>query len=486
MNKYTLIFKDKNIEKNYQDQKTYGQNIIIGGLTISFLLRCILKIINFDWVNTGVNLGVVIVLLVLRCYSKYYFCKRLSLIIANCGLSILTFMYEEPLNNYYSHLRGGNSAFTSLIIVFSGDFPEAVFQIIFIQLAKGTFTILYSTQNEYEVLSGSVLVMIIMIYYLYFHHKAIRSQYLLTLVEQKWENVLESIIENQSYFILTFISETYQFKLASQRNCEQYFYNQDYKQFLRESQIEKSTLEHYFFEQIQLHQSNGNPTNSSIIFIKNQLSLFKLKYSIYFANQPTILIIFEPVQQSKNINLHLLYNKIILYSRILQRVITNNNNNVNFSKLQKLQRFLRLESLLYRIEKGKYAVNSINLKKFLEKFDLIQDSNFDVLYHEIELKTIPCILGALILIIQNYSKAAIKVANQNKTISFRFYQESEQTIKLILRGNFNTQKICKLIEEYNVQFLTIINRFQIKNNHSIQITLNRQAYIPFRLTQIEE
>ncbi|CAD8108390.1 unnamed protein product [Paramecium primaurelia] len=484
MNKYTLIFRDENTEKKYQHQKKYGLNIIIGGMVISFILRTIMKVINFEWVNTGINLGVVAMLIFLRSYSKYYLLKRLSLIITNCGLSIFTFIYEEPSNNMYSHLRGANSALSSLIIVLSGDFPESVVQIIFIQVTKGIYTILYSSQNEYEILTGNILIMIILIYYLYFHHKAIRSQYLLTLVEQKWENVLESIIENQSYFIINFIQDTYQFQIQSQHNCEQYFYDKDYKTFLRQSQIEKSNLEHYFFQQIQLHLNNHNPINSSIIFVKNSLSLFKLKYSIYFTTQPTILIIFETVQQSKNRNINLLYNKIILYSRILQRVI--NNNSMNTNKLVKLSKFLRLESILYKLENRKYSIHQINLKLFLERFGLIQDSNFDIFCKEIQLQTIPCIFSALILIIQYCSKTTLKVNNLRKNISYRYYEESKSTIRLILRGNFQTNKICQLIQEYNVYFLTIINQLQMQNNQSIQITLNKEAFIPFKLARIEE
>ncbi|CAD8108384.1 unnamed protein product [Paramecium primaurelia] len=478
MNKYTLIFRDENTEKKYQHQKKYGLNIIIGGMVISFILRTIMKVINFEWVNTGINLGVVAMLIFLRSYSKYYLLKRLSLIITNCGLSIFTFIYEEPSNNMYSHLRGANSALSSLIIVLSGDFPESVVQIIFIQVTKGIYTILYSSQNEYEILTGNILIMIILIYYLYFHHKAIRSQYLLTLVEQKWENVLESIIENQSYFIINFIQDTYQFQIQSQHNCEQYFYDKDYKTFLRQSQIEKSNLEHYFFQQIQLHLNNHNPINSSIIFVKNSLSLFKLKYSIYFTTQPTILIIFETVQQSKNRNINLLYNKIILYNRMLQMSI-NQIQNQNFL-YQRLKHYLQIENVMFQLEKGNFKLQTIKLNKFLMKFSFIQNLSNYQQKKELKITTLPNVLKALFLLIRDFS---IQVKDREKQIQnsiFLSYQDvSENQVVLILQGRFQVKQIQNLIDIYKLQFYTILSNIDIYQDKIIKLILKKRIQIPF-------
>lgn len=72
-----------------------------------------------------------------------------------------------------------------------------------------------------------------------------------------------------------------------------------------------------------------------------------------------------------------------MYSRILYRII--NTNTINLDKLRKISNFLKLESLLYYLEKRKYSIHSINLKKFLERYKLTQDTNFDIFSKEIEL-----------------------------------------------------------------------------------------------------
>ncbi|CAD8119615.1 unnamed protein product [Paramecium sonneborni] len=478
MNKYTLIFRDENIERKYQNQKQYGQNIIIGGLGLSFILRCIMKLVNLDWLNFGINLGVVFLLCFLRINRKSnHFYKRISLIIANCGLSMFVFIYESPSNLLYSHLRGANSALTSLIIVLTGEFPEAVFQIVFIQLTKLILIILKSSEKEYEVLLGNVLIMVLLIYYLYFHHKAIRSQYLLTLVEQKWENVLENIIENQSYFIMNFIQDTYQFNILSQHNCEQYFMDQDYKQFLRQSYIEKQNLEDYLFKQIKNNFYN-NSCKSSVIFVKNSISLFKLKYSIYFTTQPTILILFENIQKTQNKNINILYKKINMYNRLL--LLSINQISIEKQLCLKLKHYLQLEHVMFQIEKGIYAMKIIKLTKFLMKFNQLSILNNNQSIKDLKITTLPNILTALLFIIQDFSNPIKnneqKVQNQ---ILVSYQYVSENQVVLIFQGKFQVQQIQFLIDMYRLQFFLILHQFDIYQDKIIKIALKQRVQIPF-------
>ncbi|CAD8119619.1 unnamed protein product [Paramecium sonneborni] len=162
------------------------------------------------------------------------------------------------------------------------------------------------------------------------------------------------------------------------------------------------------------------------------------------------------------------------------------NNNINNNRLLKFQNYLKLETLLHKIEKEKFRIKSINIKSFLKKFDLIQDSQLQILQPDISIQTIPSLLSAIILIIQHYSKKYPKIDHSKKTISYTYLDESQNAIQLILRGCFQSNQIINLIENYHYQFLAIIDKLQIKNNEIIVISLNKEAFIPFRITNIQK
>ncbi|CAD8077905.1 unnamed protein product [Paramecium primaurelia] len=262
MNKFLLTFKDKNIEKDYQDNKlnTLQKPIFYWLLAMSFALNLFKMILDYtyysvnnkSWMNLGFVL-LVIVELILVCYKKQYI--KYALIVSNLSAGLLQINFDE--NNtfpqeYYSY--GSYYAMLSVVVYFMSDFPYSLFQVIIHLSMKICFTTIKSHRIDMLGIILGLITNVFLVLTLYICDWNSRRQFLLNMREVRWEESLPIIVK-KPYYLFTYKDKNMSFQVNRSYNHEFFpYYNQDdccgcnFRNFLRKCKVENNNLEIYLFD----------------------------------------------------------------------------------------------------------------------------------------------------------------------------------------------------------------------------------------------
>ncbi|CAD8094221.1 unnamed protein product [Paramecium sonneborni] len=262
MNKFLLTFKDKKIEKQYQDNKlkTLQQPIFYWLLAMTIALN-LLKVIldytyyqvnNQSWMNISF-LSLAVIELFLACYKKQYI--KYALIISNLSAGLLQINFNETNTfpqEYYAY--GSYYAMLSVVVYFMTDFPYSLFQVIVHLSMKIFFT---TTQSQRIDMLGVVLGLITSVFLvltLYICDWNSRRQFLLNLREVRWEESLPIIIK-KPFFLFSYQDKNMSFQVNRSFNHEFFpYYNLEdckgcnFRYFLRMCKVDNNNLEIYLFD----------------------------------------------------------------------------------------------------------------------------------------------------------------------------------------------------------------------------------------------
>ena len=103
---------------------------------------------------------------------------------------------------------------SNFLIILAGEYVDAMFSLISISGIRIAIIFLKSTNIEHSAIGSAFLMIAFATRYLYKYHEAIRSQYLLTLVQESWENILIQINNQTPFILLNFEEEQLKFSIT--------------------------------------------------------------------------------------------------------------------------------------------------------------------------------------------------------------------------------------------------------------------------------
>ncbi|XP_001347098.1 hypothetical protein (macronuclear) [Paramecium tetraurelia strain d4-2] len=308
MNKYTLKFKDKKIETQYQEfRRKEILRKVFYTMTPSSLILNVIKVAvdlsksKYDqlYVNCA-NIAVIIIgVLLVKINEKY-----LRFFITLC--SVMTALLQLNLDpndaqkqDYYNF----GCVVTSLqsVLYFLSDFPDACIQVIShcsIRLSITSVTTNYVDFQDYLLTIFAMTFQFVVLYKCDYNS---RKHFLLRVKENQWDNQLINLI-NSPFCQFKFINEELKFDLIQSNQLNVFpNYNSNFcegcnfRQYLRLTQVyENQNLESYLFKCDMRNFENTFEIN----LFKNYQQ--KLKFINLGVETQKHLIILVNLNQEKN------------------------------------------------------------------------------------------------------------------------------------------------------------------------------------------
>lgn len=89
------------------------------------------------------------------------------------------------------YFKGSTQMAANIVNIFVLEFIESSILSFVILILRIIHLLLYSNSIDLSSILFGGLVNFILVSMLYIHHKALRSKYLLTKTDQRWENILK-------------------------------------------------------------------------------------------------------------------------------------------------------------------------------------------------------------------------------------------------------------------------------------------------------
>ncbi|CAD8185885.1 unnamed protein product [Paramecium pentaurelia] len=484
MNKYTLNFKDKEIESSYQNITQQGfrmftLNIVTFGLLAVVIIKIVESILVEQYQYIYKYCLLICYLLIqygiIKKYTKYI---RISIILLNHILALFFSLQISELDDSYNNfLKGANVMGANFLMFISGEFIDAALSAITIGLMRIIFVQVQTNQVQFSTIISSVLVIFYTIRYLYHYHKAMRNQYLYTLNDSHWQKILSSIAFKQPYVVFSFIEDTLQFTLKSEAQCQRFFNRQfDGSTFIRDSVYKGTKLENFLFKQIQKYRVDRASVFNKTLVVEYLKKMIRIECSIYYGNKPTILLLMRDFLNEKKPDTSIYELRHRNFIRLLLKVL-NHLDRLSSFKCRLLERKLLILQLFEDLRHSKLReteINIYNLAHILHnlyshlsvKAFVIGNSN---------LNTISNIFMLIMMIVAENSKGTY--------LSINLINEEDSQKQLSMSGNFEIEKIKRTLQQIQ-DYIQLISSFQKIEQYKIQFNLNQQIYIPFQLNEI--
>ncbi|CAD8147501.1 unnamed protein product [Paramecium octaurelia] len=296
MKKYSLKFLDVQSELQYQSQRNQHFRMPIFKIAhFGMLIISIIKLIlNFYYslysdIPAIVATQIYIILsLILVNYKRA--CIQIALLFFNYSLMA----YEQVLmkNISLEALPLFINSFTicNILIILVLDVFESYFLIVTTFSYKLINTILIDTQRSYNIYGATFILILFLCYCSRRLNFQSRNNFLLSQKDNLWEKILPKIV-NQPFLLFSFDDEKLEFqhKLSKSLNFQCNNTN-ELKNFLRTSFHQSLSLEDFFFKQNQ--RISRNEQGSNTIMISNKKVQYPITYSIFYYQQPIILVQF--------------------------------------------------------------------------------------------------------------------------------------------------------------------------------------------------
>ncbi|CAD8159048.1 unnamed protein product [Paramecium octaurelia] len=482
MNKYQLSFKDKEIEQMYQTKqhnelRILTLNIISIGLFVYYFVISLNSVImnRFDFLFWKL-LMMAYMLVQYYTVKKYPQLLRLAFILTNHLNSILyIFASDDQYTHEFDIIKGANQMGMEIIIVLSGEFLDAVFSILSLNLIRVIYGIMHSDIQFYVPHVTTAILVIYFVFFFYKFHYARRSQFLLTLIDSQWDNILSNLIRKQSYVIFTFEEEQLHYSIKQINNCGQFFFqNQDVFSFLRESNYQGKTVESIILQDIKLFQINHQKRMNIDLICQFHKEIFHIQYSIYSGQNPTILIIFKEHSMNKRknklINFDQTYNNFVtLFLKVLNNITPTQ---LKYQEYIQIKRQLFLFKLLNFIQERQFNQKMVNLSQNLASMASLYPEK-KIFYENIDgshqIKTISNILYFFqMIVLENSIGRGVKIQ----------YKSQQQIYTLTFFGSFNFNKLKFVVSKLSYPLKMIFYKTNITAQR-ITCEFHQEPLIPF-------
>ncbi|CAD8206200.1 unnamed protein product [Paramecium pentaurelia] len=481
MHPFFLTFKDANIEESYQIKNQHSKRLltfisISSGFILAFLIKVIQSISEDNMYAFYLNITILSYL----CLQLGFFWKknkylRLGIIILNHFVTIYFIVFEDrsEVDNQMAMLQGVNQMAASYLLILTGEYLDGMLTIISLQIFRISWVLVKSESIQYSAPIASLLLILYINYYNFLYNKAKRSQYLLTLADCRWEEILQKLQIQQSYMILQFQEETLRYTIKNFRNCEKMFKTQEEAEnFLRLATHHNNLLQNIIHKNmIEFKKTTHNNFNETIL-INYQKQTIRTEISIYKGDQPTILLIFRNFFLENKINPISIQkqfgNAIKLIVKILEKI-----RGAQFFEIQYLmiQRKLILVHLMINVQ-NKLKIKTININDFINHAILLyQDLKIKLNYKcNAKIETIVSILQILIILIFENRLSDI--------LSITTKMTSDEYVQCIFQGRFNLDKLIRFKKAYELPWLLIFETLDL-DEEILTFTFHKNIGIPF-------
>ncbi|CAD8128014.1 unnamed protein product [Paramecium sonneborni] len=484
MNKYTLNFKDKEIESKYQNItqqnfRMFTLNIITLGLLAVALTKILENILVQELQNIyKYCLFITYLLIQYGIVKKHTKFIRVALIILNHFISLFfSLQLSKQDDSYNNFLIGANVMGANFLMFISGEFLDAAISVITISIVRIILIQIQTNQILFSTIVSSVLIVIYTIRYMYHYHKAIRNQYLLALNDSHWEKILNSIAFKQPYVILSFIDDTIQFNLKSEAQCHKFFNRQfNGSTFIRDSVYKGIKLENFLFMQIKKYRVDRASVFNKTLVVEYFKKLIRIECSIYYGNKPTILLLMRDFLNEKKPNTQIYEQRHKNFIKLLLKILSHIDRLSSF-KCRVIERKLLMLQLYEDLRLQKLRESEINFYNITQILHNLY-SHMSIkafVYGNSNLNTISNIFLLIMLIVAENSKGSF--------LSINLRNEVESQKWLQFSGNFEILKVKKTLKQISDYIKLIISNEKIEQQ-SIQFNLNEQILIPFQLNEI--
>ncbi|CAD8188807.1 unnamed protein product [Paramecium pentaurelia] len=299
LNKFTLQFKDKQLEEKYQNYQLISNRLplfkhLTLGLSVAGIIRFCQILISGDS-----KLWFIYVLFIIGVISLGTFVLikkksiRIALVIINHLIILTSLEIDNQCSPHYYYLRGASMMCIHLVILLQGEFIDAFFSIIIITTIRLLTIFLQDSIFPYPSMMIAIILIGYLLYIIYKNNLAFRSQFQLSCLDNQWDQVITTLIDDP-YLLINFNESNLSFKFKKsnkfQFNCENEL---DLKLFLRNTKLieGKNSLEQFLFKSIQdcIFENTNQQLKQQIQIIHDKKE-FTLQYSIFLGVQPLILI----------------------------------------------------------------------------------------------------------------------------------------------------------------------------------------------------
>ncbi|CAD8081102.1 unnamed protein product [Paramecium primaurelia] len=462
MNKYTLAFKDAQIEQKYQRQLLKVRRwttfcFVTFGISIIFIIKCVQAGVegnNYQLLSSAVLLSYFLIqLLFVKFYPQYI---RLALILVNHIMNIYLFAQETKKDPQMAMLQGINQMGATYLLVLIGEYLDGIITLVNLSVFRIVWAIAYSTQIQMSAIVSSILLIFYINYFNYQFHKGMRSQFLLSFVDSNFEELLKKLSFEFPYMIIQFQQDNLSCHISSSNKCESLFLDtQESNDFMNNSYVDSIPLKSFLFQLIQKYNQDHSANSNNEFIIKYQKKSFLITSTLFQTNSLKALLSFKEFNKVNFLQKHLLINRNLQLMKIIiklaKRLKYYSNSNYQYLKIQRKALILILNENINLYENYKEIQVLSLIKKLLNYC-----SNLDVkVFTNIKLNqtiiTHTKLFALIFWIIMDNVKS-----NQ---LILSCYQTEQFNYQIKFNSQFDLDKIQNLIYsnllKYQILFLDI-------------------------------
>ncbi|CAD8157018.1 unnamed protein product [Paramecium pentaurelia] len=377
MNKYTLEFKSKKLEDEYQQQRIRTISIPV----FQFGSACIFVVATFKLIQLVLqnNLELIPILIVCQVFSVLSFILlhfkihkiNLQLIL----LSYLLIAYELIIKTDTSFqalsLYQSNFTMCGVIIILISELKESLIIIISTLTFKIIYALMMESEKSYTIYSSTLILMFFMCFFSYKLNVLNRTSFLLSQYDYMWESIFPKIVDTP-YLIFTFSEEKLEFVFKSQSNIPFECNNsQQLKQFLRDWHLNQDSLENTLYK-LYLNEDINEFHSKKIQIIKDNKTKQYIHYSIMKSLSSTFIIKFNDslikIDDCKIILQKTVKKQEQLRMKLIKGIYKNLHISLNLKQLNNLWSIRNscLKQIMnFKILKYQWKTQQFDIKKFL-------------------------------------------------------------------------------------------------------------------------
>ncbi|CAK86511.1 unnamed protein product (macronuclear) [Paramecium tetraurelia] len=272
MNKFSLKFKDKDLESLYQsfllEKIQYPVFMVLGIFSIVILgIKNIDGLINNNQSQFTLKIVGFCVFLVVSiisfCYKKF---TRIGFYVINHFLMLYQINQRENVVQH-TYLFGQNQMFVHSVVMLVSDFPDGILTNFTWTVIRMTIANTLDTNLDYQDQIYSIAVFFCLCLCIYIKNVHLRKAYMFSIRDSSWEVLLPQLISKPT-FIFTCNEEKQQFQIS--RMIQMHFLmniENPLLHFLRNTRLGNKTLEQYIWDKAKQRQ------NTSIRYTIEKLSV---------------------------------------------------------------------------------------------------------------------------------------------------------------------------------------------------------------------
>ncbi|CAK64409.1 unnamed protein product (macronuclear) [Paramecium tetraurelia] len=478
MHKLKLQFLNQDVEDNYIKEHQFPKRrFYLKVSTIAFQILLFFKLIvslieqNYTTVYPLlISWGITLPFVLFPIKTDFFIRMSISLLnILYIGYLLFFDPQEEAEIMYF---KGSTQMAANVVNIFVLEFIDSSILSVSLLIMRVTHLIYYSPKLDLPTIVFAIGIHVLLILMIYVYQKALRSQYLLTKTDQRWENILKQIIHDQKFILLNFDKEKIQFKNISSTFSKNIQTQDEVISFIRNSKIKNLTLEQYLYQNVNDFQSNCIDSLNNIIMVTYDRQFLKLNFSIFFGNQPTILIQKDIHQYESNLKSNQKVNK--LYLNIITSLIKIIKQNKKYDeiKFQIVAKKLFLKNLISKIETHNFSSQLISFKKILHKAYVLTNKKCQFLIcQDFQITTIPKIFDLFLALLMDCS--------HNEIISIKDLRSENQQIAIKFGGALNIKRLKAYLDKLEYYFLLIFQNIKYDDAY-VTVKLNEEIFVPFK------